>query len=106
MVTEIKDSIICIVAICHICRQAVIYKYTRAVPASGIPFTAVTTNSGTFLNFTKPPIEWCDCSSDEPRFLCKVTNEELPGLEDKCEKCKFKFSCASSRIEVIYNGKK
>jgi len=54
----------------------------------------------------KPDIEWCDCGSDEPRHLCKVGEDDTPGLLDKCEKCEFKFACASSRIEVIYNGYK
>jgi len=67
---------------------------TTGIPVSGI-------GMGTW---DKPTIEWCPCGSDEPRHLCKVTNEELPGLEQKCEKCEYRFSCASSRIEVVYNG--
>lgn len=71
-----------------------------------MPYTVVTSGTPFDLGNNKPPIEWCSCGSDEPRYLCRVTNEELPGLEEKCEKCEFRFACATSRIEVIYNGNK
>ena len=106
MVTETKEDVICVVAICKECREAVIFKYIKNgihIVTSGIPVIAT---SGGPMNWGKPNIEWCPCGSDEPRFLCKVSNEDIPGLEEKCEKCEFKFVCASSRIEVIYEGEK
>lgn len=118
-----SDELICVVAICKDCREAVIYKYTKisnqsgnqgnpiapigSVIGSGSPLI-VTTGipiSGLMGHWNvKPDVEWCSCGSDEPRHLCKVTNEELPGMEDKCVECEYRFSCASSRIEVVYNG--
>ena len=105
MVTEIKDDIICVVAICKECREGVIFKYVKGSYTTSTGSGMVMTSGGPG-NWGKPNIEWCDCGSDEPRFLCKVTNEELPGLEEKCEKCEFRFACATSRIEVVYNGSK
>jgi len=109
VVTETKDNTICVVAICRNCRGAVIYKYMKDGEI-GISLSGLITFSGTSFNrydSTKPDIEWCpECKSDIPRYLCKVTNEELPGLEEKCENCEFRFACASSRIEVIYEGVK
>uniref|UniRef100_A0A6M3KW53 Uncharacterized protein n=2 Tax=viral metagenome TaxID=1070528 RepID=A0A6M3KW53_9ZZZZ len=101
-----QNCTICVVAICKECRQGVIFKYVK--PVSSIPtgsgYTVLT--SGMPLRDMKPDIEWCDCGSDEPRYLCKVNEDDTPGLLDKCEKCEFKFACATSRIEVIYNGYK
>jgi len=99
-----QDFIICVVAICGGCRQGVIFKYLK--PLSPIPTqSGYVTASGMPLRH-KPDIEWCDCGSDEPRYLCKIGGDDTPGLLDKCEKCEFKFACASSRIEVIYEGNK
>ena len=97
------DDIICIVAICRECKRAVIYKYVKNQPtASGIPM-----GSGVGFYNDRPDVEWCaDCDSDEPRYLCKVGLYDTPGFLDKCENCEFKFACASSRIEVIYEGVK
>lgn len=103
---------ICIVAICKDCRKAVMFRYLKSSSVklynnismgSGVMFIT----SGTPLHSSmtyKPDVEWCDCGSDEPRHLCRITDEELPGLEGKCEKCDYRFSCASSRIEIIYDG--
>jgi len=96
-VTEIKEDVICVVAICKECREAVIFKYIK---------NGIHVDTSGLMNWGKPNIEWCPCGSDEPRFLCKVSNEDTPGLEEKCKKCEFKFVCASSRIEVIYEGEK
>lgn len=106
MVTEIKqpDFVICVVAICEECRQGVIFKYLK--PLSSIPTqSGYVTASGTHINL-KPDIEWCDCGSDEPRYLCKIREDDTPGFLGKCKKCKFKFACASSRIEIVYDGYK
>src|SRR3972149_2543301 len=110
-----SDELICVVAICKDCREAVIYKYTKSgntnAPIGSGVFTVLTSGMpmGNAVNgrwSDKPDVEWCNCGSDEPRHLCKVTNEELPGLEEKCAECEYRFSCASSRIEVVYNGTK
>ena len=104
-VTKQQNFIICVVAICRECRQGVIFKYLK--PLSSIPTqSGCVMSSGIPLRDIKPNIEWCDCGSDEPRHLCKVGEDDTPGLLDKCEKCEFKFACATSRIEVIYNGYK
>ena len=98
------NEVICVVAICKNCRNAVLFKYTK----SGVTISGnyMVTLTGIPRQDDKPTIEWCDCGSDEPRYLCKVTSEELPGLDEKCAKCEYRFSCASSRIEVVYNGHK
>ncbi len=93
------NRIVCVVAICRECRQAVIFKYVKS---SYVPI-----GSGYMQTLNpKPDIEWCTCGSDEPRHLCKVNEDDTPGILDKCEACEFKFACVTSRIEVIYNGQK
>lgn len=100
-----KNDPICVVSVCKDCREAVIFKYVKGdwTTSTGNP---VMVTSGGPQNWGKPNIEWCSCGSDEPRHLCRVTNEELPGLEDKCEKCEFRFACASSRIDIVFEGAK
>jgi len=92
------SSIICVVAICKGCGQGVIFKYLTSS-------SSITTSGFPILN-SKPDIEWCGCGSDEPRYLCKIYEDNTPGFLDKCHSCYFKFSCATSRIEVIYTGYK
>ena len=114
------EGIVCVVAVCKDCGKAVIYKYVKGnsnvnipmtgfapvgLPFSGVPPTGMY-NSATFRE-AKPDIEWCtDCESDEPRHLCRVGAFETPGFLDKCKKCNYKFSCASSRIEIEFEGVK
>ena len=102
--TTVNDPI-CVVAICKECREAVIFKYVKGtwVVTTGFP---IVVSSGIGGSYGKPDIEWCTCGSEEPRHLCKVKNEELPGLEDKCTECEFRFACASSRIDIVYEGAK
>jgi len=111
MVTAAREEIICVVAGCIECGKAVIYKYVK----NGNPQTGgyIPLSSGMVIPFSgispagydyKPDPMWCECGSDEPRYLCKVGAFDTPGFLDKCESCKHKFICASSRIEVIYEG--
>lgn len=117
MVTT-TNEIVCIVAGCTECGKAVIYKYVKAPPnssaynpqtnswytvSSGIPVAFSGIPVGGLMN-DKPDVEWCECGTDEPRYLCKVGSYDIPGFLDKCDNCRHKFICASSRIEVIYEG--
>jgi len=105
MVTA-TNCVICVVAICRECRQGVIFKYVKPLSSIAVGSGYMVLASGMPIRDMKPDIEWCDCGSDEPRHLCRVGEDDTPGLLDKCEKCEFKFACATSRIEVIYNGSK
>ena len=95
---------ICVVAVCRECRQAVIFKYISNGTASNVVIPSGTC-SGLPLRVSCN-IEWCECGSLEPRCLCKVGEYDTPGFLDKCEKCEFRFACASSRIVVVNNGSK
>jgi hypothetical protein len=106
----VVNNNICVVAVCKSCGKGVIYKYVKVnnqmssfiFVSSGIPMS-----SGVAGRYTdKPDIEWCNCGSDDPRHLCRMNPNDVPGLEIKCEKCECKFICASSRIEVVYEGVK
>ncbi len=112
-VNQPNSKLICVISVCKACGKAVLYKYykgyTWSYPPSGV---GLPVSSGVYGGVVsgrwtrKPDIEWCPCDSDEPRHICKVEEDAVPGLEEACEKCEYKYICASSRIELVYEGEK